>query len=165
MRRIVLISFWIATLALGDLSADRWPAAIRDLPQDNPVKVRYRGCTVEVAEPSDASVRAGGGSAGPMLTFTIRTSAGHATSFDEQSIGARLLEFYRGYPQLEIWTRAGGDNFTRGLHRFTSGKYRCVRLDDFTRYKSAAKNPAVVAILPDSTEKLYFVATRTPDDD
>jgi hypothetical protein len=96
MRRAMLISllFPVAAFAGG---LERWPAALRDLPSEVPAKLTYRGFAIQVQRPTDPSIRAGGGSGGPTLAFTVRTPSGRAETFDEQSIGVRLLELYHGY--------------------------------------------------------------------
>lgn len=121
--------------------------------------------TITIAEPRNKGVREGGGSGGPMLTFTVRKNTGWKTAFDDQSIGARLLEFYDGYPQLEVWGRGGGGSYSRCLHRFVRGRYRCVRIDEFTEFEESARNKSITTTLPRADERLYFVETRIPDDD
>jgi hypothetical protein len=164
MHRAMLISL-LFPIAVFAAASEHWPGSLRDLPFDVPTKLTYRGFTIEVERPSDPSVRAGGGSGGPMLTFRVRTPSGRVESFDEQSIGVRLLEFYHGYPQLEIWGRAGGERYTRELHRLVRGAYHCVALEEFTRDKSTASKPSLSTTLPGGTDRVYFVESRPPDDE
>ena len=43
-------------------------------------------------------------------------------------------ESWHSQPQLETWGRGGGEYWTRCLHRFVSGEYRCVRCDEFEEW-------------------------------
>jgi hypothetical protein len=46
--------------------------------------------------------------------------------------GFHLTERHHGYYQIETWSRAGGGKLTRILERFERGRYRIVRIEDYT---------------------------------
>ncbi len=166
IRCVALFVFCSIVVAQADIQSEAWPKVVCDFPHDLPSQVKSGASAITITAPRDESVREGGGSGGPMLTFNVRNQTnGWSTSFDDQSVGARLLEAYHGFPQLEVWVRGGGGSYSRCLHRFARGQYRCVRIDEFTAFKEAATNKAVTTTLTGREERLYFVKTRIPDDD
>lgn len=74
-----------------------------------------------------------------------------------------VLEFYRGWPQLEIWGRAGGGSWSRSLHRFTGRDYRYVRTDEFTGFEFRATDKTRTTTMPGEEAVLYYVETRLPE--
>jgi hypothetical protein len=148
---------------LADIASEPWPARVRDLPEAPPIAFTWAGFHISAREPRDPEIRAGGGTGGGMYQFTVRNlKTGASTTFVAQSAGGVLLERFAGYPQLEIWVRTGAGSWSRHLYRFVGAQYRCVRIDDFTENDSSAKNAAIIATLPGSDERLYFVETRIP---
>ena len=45
--------------------------------------------------------------------------------------GLTLCQKYNGYYQIEVWSRGGGGNFTKGLLRFEKDRYHAARLEDW----------------------------------
>ena len=166
MTRTLFCFFALVIASRADIASEHWPTALRDFPHGLPSKIVHDSFALAITEPRSTSVREGGGSGGPMLTFTVRKQkTGWTTSFDDQSVGARLLEFYHGYPQLEVWGRGGGGSYSRCLHRFVRGEYRCVRIDEFTEFEESARERSITTTLPHGGERLYFVETRIPNDE
>jgi hypothetical protein len=166
MMRTLCWLFALVIAARVGIASEPWPQVLQEFPRGLPSKIARDGFAVVITEPRSASTRDGGGSGGPMLTFTVsKQKTGWASSFDDQSVGTRLLKFYHGYPQLEIWGRGGGGSYSRCLHRFVRGEYRCVRIDEFTEFEESARNKSITTTLPGGNERLYFVETRIPDDE
>jgi hypothetical protein len=88
-------------------------------------------------------------------------------------VGERLLEDYNGKPQIEIWGRGGGGNWSRCLYRYVSGEYRCVRIDAFEESPRHKNEKAATAEMPSARQGkgdqqedvLYFIETWIPDKD
>lgn len=168
MKRLLLpfLLLSVALCARADIASERWPAALRSFSHHLPASVTQGAYRITISEPSDPEVQQLGGSGGRIYTFTVsHLPSGRRRTFDDQSVGVRLLRpLFDGRPQLEIWGRGGGGSWSRCLTRFVRGEYRCVRIDDFTELETEAKNRSVTATLPGSEGVLYFVETRIPAD-
>jgi hypothetical protein len=46
--------------------------------------------------------------------------------------GFQLSERYNGFYRIECWAHAGGGELTRTLERYERGRYRLVRIEDYT---------------------------------
>ena len=155
-----------------DLAKIPWPKLVCEFPEGEKVSFTSRGYEVSLRVPSDPKIQSSGGSGGPMVEITLHDMKRHwSTSFTEQSVGERLLEDYRGKPQIEIWARVGGGSWVRGLHRYISGQYRCVRIDEFAQHPNQRKRNEPTAKLPSDfkgraypvgDDTLYFIETRLP---
>jgi hypothetical protein len=92
----------------------------------------------------------------------IKTGAIH--TFVAQSVGMAVLKAYRGWPQFEIWSRAGGGSWCRSLYRLNGRRYDYVRTDEFTELDSKSVDKSRMARIPgDEDMRLYFVETRLPE--
>ena len=162
----------VAHCAELDISKIPWPKSVRDFPRGEKVRFTSQGFEIHSRVPSDPKIQSLGGSGGPMVEFTLRdVKTRWSATFIEQSVGERLLENYRGKPQLEIWGRGGGGNWSRCLHRYVSGAYRCVRIDAFEERPRHNNGNAPTAEMPGARrgkgdqreEILHFVETRLPN--
>ena len=71
-----------------------------------------------------------GGTGGP--GYSILQKAGNSyREIGALQGGLSLLQSVHGYYQIQAWSRAGGGQFTRTLHRFRSGRYHLVRIEDY----------------------------------
>lgn len=149
-----------------------WPKVLRDFPRGEQVEFVSGNFKIRCKPPDDPGVQSLGGSGGPMLEFTVSdTKHKWSATFTEQSVGERLLESYQGKPQIEIWGRGGGGYWSRSLYRFTSGHYRCVRIDQFEERPRHDNQKAPTTEMPAArrgegdqiSETLYFVESRVPD--
>jgi len=152
-----------------DLAKISWPKSVCDFPGGEKVAFTSGDFRISRRVPDDPKIQAAGGSGGPMVEFSLRDAKSPwSTTFIEQSVGERVLEPYRGKPQLEIWGRGGGGYWNRSLYRYISGEYRCVRTDEFEERPRHNNEKALTAEMPSSrrgkgdqqSEKLYFVETR-----
>jgi hypothetical protein len=136
-----------------------WPKKIMDFPAKiNTVEVK--GFKITVRDSKDQSE---GGTGGGMVDIIVQNlKTGEKLSESEQSLGIRILEFFKGWPQFEIWSRAGAGAWCRYLYRFTGKDYDYVRVDDFTESESGAKDKTRTTTLPGDDGLLYFVETRVP---
>ena len=172
MRFIVAFSLLLLSPGVrADTATEAWPQRVRVFPAELPTTMSHSGFRIAIHRPDDPDMRAGGGSGGPMLEFTVLNSrTGHAHTFYAQSVCAVLLELRSGYPQLEIWGRGGGGYWTRGLYRFVSGEYRAVRYDEFEESPRHQNEKAPTTKPPfaphgegdERGQLLYFVETRLP---
>lgn len=113
--------------------------------------------------PDDPDIQIAGGTGGPIALVELYSKSGKkVTSFTAQSIGGWLLEDSRGYPQFEIWSRAGGGYWCRSLYRYAEGKYGRIRTDEFHDYLERATRKDITAHLPGEKGTLYYVETRIP---
>ncbi len=172
--RFLLVGCFL--FAAGFLRADvitqPWPRPVRTFPAKLPATISHGGFRLTVSTPEDDQIRAGGGSGGPMLAFRVANKrSGHAVTFHTQSVCAVVLESWHGYPQLEIWGRGGGEYWTRCLHRFVSGEYRCVRCDEFEEWPRHHNEHALTVRAPfapngqeddELGRTLYLVGTHIP---
>lgn len=165
LRRSFFLGLLAAVLtAHADLATEPWPKAVRDFPFQFPCTLTERGFRISISEPGDPELRKMGGSGGPMLTFTVlNEKSGWKQVFHDQSVSARWLSPFEGHPQLEIWGRGGGGYYSRCLTRVVRGKYRCVRIDEFTNVRERSTQPDITTTLPRSGEMLYFIKTRLPE--
>ena len=158
-------------LMSADIASEAWPKRIQSLFGKPPVSITVGGFTVTLAEPKSAEIRAMGGTGGPMMELTVtdrRTK--QKLTFNEQSVGASVLEIWQGFPQIEIWGRGGGGYWTRGLYRVIGGQYQAVRYDEFEEWPRHKNEKAATLDPPftpfdkndDGGGRLYFVETRIP---
>ena len=158
-------------LMSADIASEAWPKRIQSLFGKPPVSLTVGDFTIMLATPKSAEIRAMGGTGGPVMEFTVtnrRNNKKH--TFNEQSVGASVLEVWQGFPQFEIWGRGGGGYWTRGLYRVLNGQYQAVRYDEFEVWprhkneKAATLDPPFTPFdkSDDGGGKLYFVETRIP---
>lgn len=99
-----------------------------------------------------------------MYDVTVQnTQTGAKHRLHDQSVGFAVLALYRGWPQLEIWGRAGGGSWSRSLYRVVDREYRDVRTDEFTEFDFNAKDKSRTATMPGKEGPLYYVETRLPE--
>ena len=162
---------FVAGFGRADVAAESWPRPVRTFPAKLPATISHGGFRLTISTPDDARIREGGGSGGPMLAFRVANrGGGHAVTFYTQSVCAVLLASWHGRPQLEVWGRGGGGYWTRCLHRCVSGKYHCVRCDEFEEWPRHSNARALTIRAPfdpngEGTELgriLYLVETRIP---
>lgn len=164
--RIVRRAFFLGLLAAAltahaDLATEPWPKVVRDFPFEFPCTLKEGGFRISISEPVDPEIRRMRGSGGPMLTFTVRNEkSGWKQVFHDQCASARWLAPFEGHPQLEIWGRGGGGSYSRCLIRFVRGRYRLVRIDEFSKVRGRSTQPDNTTTLPISGDTLYFVETR-----
>jgi len=164
IRVLILCLLNVAFVARADVMSEPWPRKVRDFPTDLPSNLIQGRFRITISDPIEAKRRELGGSGGPMLEFNIRNwKLRLSITFYDQSIATVLLESFHGYPQLEVWGSGGGGSWSRELIRFVRGKYRSVRIDEFTEDKALAKKKSVTVVHPLSGETLYFVETRSGD--
>ena len=158
-------------LMSADIASEAWPKRIQSLFGKPPVSLTVGDFTIMLATPKSAEIRAMGGTGGPVMEFTVtnrRNNKKH--TFNEQSVGASVLEVWQGFPQFEIWGRGSGGYWTRGLYRVLNGQYQAVRYDEFEVWprhkneKAATLDPPFTPFdkSDDGGGKLYFVETRIP---
>ena len=158
-------------LMSADIASEAWPKRIQCLFGEPPVSITVGDFTVTLATPKSAEIRAMGGSGGPVMEFTVNNRRNNQKhTFNEQSVGASVLEDWQGFPQFEIWGRGGGGYWTRGLYRVVNGQYQAVRYDEFEEWPRHKNEKAATLAPPftpfdkndDGGGKLYFVETRIP---
>ncbi|CAN5903727.1 hypothetical protein BH11VER1_BH11VER1_42170 [soil metagenome] len=151
-----------------------WPKAVRDFPRGKTKEFTSGNFKIEFRIPDDPEIQAAGGSGGPIVEIKLSDArASWSTSFLPQSVGERLLQDYKGKPQIEIWGRGGGGYWSRCLYRYTADEYRCVRIDEFEETPRHQNDKALTTQMPSSrqgkgdqqSETLYFVETRIPNAD
>ena len=160
-RRLFLLILLNSVLSCcyGDIGTDAWPKAIVDFPSKVDT-VKIHGFKITVRDSKDQSAGGTGGGMVDIVVENVRTGAERKEW--EQSVGIRILEFYHGWPQFEIWSRAGGGTWCRSLYRFTGKDYEIVRTDDFTESDFDAKDKSRTTTMPGEDDVLYFVETRVP---
>ncbi len=137
---------------------------LKEFPYEVPCTLTQGGFRISISQPADPEIRKQGGSGGPVLTFTVLNEKnGRKHVFYDQCVSMRWLAPFEGHPQLEIWGRGGGGVYSRCLTRLVRGKYRCVRIDQFTNFRERSTQPSITTTLPRSSEMLYFIKTRLPD--
>ena len=147
-------------LCHADITGEPWPKKIMDFPAKVDT-VNIHGFKITVRDSKDQS---GGGTGGGMVDITIQNIRSGAKRTEwEQGVGIRILEFYKGWPQFEIWSRAGGGIWCRSLYRFTGRDYEYVRTDDFTEFEFRAKDKTHTTTIPGDDDLLYFTETRIPE--
>ncbi len=152
--------FFIGAHCYADIATDPWPKKLRDFP-DERGKLTIDGFKITIVRSENQE---GGGSGGGMYDFTIQNlRTGAKLEFSEQNVGVAILEFYHGWPQLEIWGRAGGGSWCRSLHRYTGRDYEYVRTDEFTEFDFNAKDTTRTTSMPGDESILYYVETRIPE--
>ena len=151
-----------------------WPKVVRDFPQEETKSFTSGDFKIEYRIPDDPEIQAAGGSGGPIIEIKLSDIRGSwSTTFLPQSVGERLLEDFKGKPQIEIWGRGGGGYWSRCLYRFVSGRYRCVRIDDFEETPRHHNEKAATSQTPfarhgkgdPQEDVLHFIETRIPDTD
>lgn len=156
----VLAWFLSSALSHAGIASEPWPKKLRYFPA-------WRGdCIVKGFKISrtESPDQDGAGNAGGIYDFTVRQMrTGQQHVIESQSVGVRVLELYRGWPQLEIWSRGGGGDWSRTLYRYVKQSYRLVRTDGFTEFDFRAKDKQRTTTLPGGEDLLYFVETRLPD--
>lgn len=179
MRHLAVLSASAAVFALTlaarggeqDITKIPWPKVVAEFPQESPATFTVGRYQISFREPNDPQIQSLGGSGGPMVEYVLRDKkTGWKATLLEQSTGQRVLEDYRGRPQLEIWGRGGGGSWSRELYRYIDGEYRSVRLDEFEETPHHHNEGALRAEMPssrqgrgdDQEEHLYFVETRLP---
>lgn len=161
-----------------DLANIHWPKVLIDLP---PITGEPSGGDAELAtdryeiirrRSTDPETLIQGGSGGHMVEIELRDTKSSWSSISiMQSEGGRLLEDYKGRPQIENWGRGGGGYWTRSLYRYISGEYQRVRTDEFLEWSrpDIENNPTTEPPFAphgeddDTGKLLYFVETRIPD--
>jgi len=172
LRLLCLLAFASLLHAEDELAHISWPKPVCDFPKGDNVTFTSNGYVVKFRIPDDPDLQSTGGSGGPIVEITLNDSkSSWKTTFTEQSVGERLLENFKGRPQIEIWGRGGGGYWSRGLYRYISGEYRCVRIDDFEEQPRHNNQNAPTTEMPDARQgkgdqqedKLHFIETRLPD--
>ncbi len=162
MRRFLTITLLLSTFCYADVMTDPWPKKVRDFPQGNETLVLL-GFKITCRNSPDQT---GSGTGGHMEDITIqKVKSGAKLALTTQCWGSvAILESHRGWPQLEIWGRAGGGNWSRSLFRFTGHEYECVRIDDFNANGANAKDKSNTASAPNGEDAGgYYVGSRIPD--
>ena len=152
----------------ADVMKEKWPERVAVIPTQKSFQTSAKDFTISITTPESAEIRAGGGSGGPMMKFTvIRASDAKKIEFYNQTVCTVLLTSWGGFPQLEIWGRGGGGYWTRGLYRFIDGTYKAVRYDEFEMWprhgneKSATLDPPFDHGVEEGKKWiLYFVESR-----
>ena len=143
-----------------------WPKVTQDIPYEDDATLNVSGFIIRYFIPKDPEIQMAGGSGGPIGQIDIKNQKSQKKySFDFQTVGARILEFYNGLPQFEVWSRAGGGSWCRSLYRFEKGKFQNMRIDDFTEFSFKATDKSITTTLTRSDDTLYYVGTRYPDSD
>ena len=161
MKRFFFIAwFVILSHSHADVATDPWPKKLQDYTSgQGPVTIS--GFKIEITRSADQEA---GGSGGSMYDFTIEnTRTGAKRKFTDQSVGVAILELYQGWPQFEIWSRAGGGSWCRSLERFNGRDYEYVRTDEFTDFDFNAKDKTRTTTMPHGEDLLYYVETRLPE--
>lgn len=154
---ILLILFSVT--CYGDVATEPWPKKLHDLPSSKPLVVQGFKITER-----DAADQEGGGTGGGMSDVVVQnTRSGAKRSLHTQSVGIAVLALFHGWPQLEIWGRAGGGSWSRSLYRVIDHDYQYVRTDEFTEFDFNAKDKTRTTTMPGSEDILYYVETRLPE--
>lgn len=157
---LILLLLLLGLNCRADIATEPWPKKLQDFPAKKRI-LTIRDFKITVRQSADQQ---GGGSGGTMYDFTIENvHKGSTRRFSAQSVGVAILEFYHGWPQIEIWGRGGGIDRSRSLFRLTRRDYETVRTDDFTLSAFDAKDKTRTTTLPGGDDVLYFVETRLPD--
>lgn len=161
-----------------DIANIPWPKVIVDFP---PISGGASGDEAQLTtdryeiirrRPTDPEVFKQGGSGGHMVEIELRDTKSSWWSVSiMQSVGGRMLEDYKGRPQIENWGRGGGGYWTRSLYRYISGEYQRVRTDEFLEWMELGmeNNPTTEPPFAphgeddDTGKLLHFVETRIPE--
>ena len=161
MTRLLLIALCVfAAHCNADIASDPWPKKIRNFPSEGN-KVILDGFKITVTRSQNQEAGGSGGGIYDILIQNLRT--GKKQELSEQSVGVAILELHDGWPQLEIWSRAGGGSWCRSLHRFTGKEYCYLRTDEFTEFEFNANDKTRKTIMPGDDTTLFFVETRIPE--
>ena len=159
-RLVTAVLFFFTTFCFADVAQEPWPESLRDFPEPGAHVVG--GFRITVKEAVDQTA---GGSGGAIYDIIVRsTHIGASCAVNDQCVGVRVLALFQGWPQLEIWGRAGGGYWSRTLYRRVKGVYKSVRTDEFTENKVVAKDKGRMTTMPKVETTLYFVETRLPED-
>ena len=156
----ILLLLLLGLQCQADIATESWPKRLQDFPAKKGV-LAIGDFIVTIRSSADQE---GGGTGGGGYDFTIQnTRTKSVRRFTDQSVGVAILEFFHGWPQLEIWGRGGGGNWSRSLYRFTRRDYEYVRTDAFTEFDFNAKDKTRTTTMPGGDDVLYYVETRLPD--
>jgi hypothetical protein len=161
MKKLLFaFSLLTVTHCFANIADDPWPKKLQEFPlEGDSTTIKDFKITAKESANQEAA-----GSGGAMYDITIQnTKTGEKRLLEDQSIGIVILDFYHGWPQLEIWGRGGGGSYSRSLYRFEKGAYAYVRTDEFTVYEFNSKNKSITTTMPRSDDTLYFVETRIPE--
>jgi len=163
MNKIIPFFMLIAVSAAYGGDFTPWPEATTHGLSGDRAVIGHTKFKIVYTIPDDPNIQIAGGSGGPISLVELYTKSGEkVTSFTAQSVGGWLLEDSGGYPQFEIWSRAGGGSWCRSLYRYSKNKYSRIRTDEFHDYPDRATRKDITAHLPGDKATLYYVKTRIP---
>ena len=134
-----------------------WPKIVVD--PSGPVAT-YEHFRVSIAAAADQTDSGTGGEVSDIKIKNMRS--GKVLTIEVQCVGWRVLEKYKGYPQIETWGRGGGGSYSRQLFRVESGEYKAIRDDGFDRNINDASRKDVIASVPGGEGPLYYTGTMYP---
>ena len=157
-RLLALMLVLFSVTCYADVATEPWPEKLGDFTSPKPLVVQ--GFTITERDSPDQE---GAGTGGGMCDVVVQnTHTGAKLRLHEQSVGFAALAFYHGWPQLEVWGRAGGGSWSRSLYRVVGRGYKYVRTDEFTEFDFNAKDKTRTTTMPGSKDVLYYVETRLP---
>ena len=149
-----------------NISKIPWPKVIIDFPLEENTNIKSGIYEISWDEPKDPEIQMGGGSGGHIVKIKIKDLKHDWQGLlVTQSVGRRLLETFKGKPQIENWGRGGGGYYTRQLFRYTGKEFSLVRIDEFEtnpRHDNASATTTLPPWLGNGDAPLYFIETRIP---
>ena len=151
--RVPIFFFTLLTVAVGSAEPAAWPKPVKvkveftnTTPKKLPRGLNFDEVTVEGHDPHAVGIcwidlnRDGkpellidcheGGTGGSYNQIFERARSGFRRIGGWQG-GFTVLVPANGYYQFEVWSSAGGGEFSRMLYRYQRGRYHLVRLEDW----------------------------------
>lgn len=158
-RTLAAMFFFLVATSHADVAKEPWPKSLQDFPDPGTHLVHGFQITVQ-----EAANQSGGGSGGAVYDIIVlQTRTGAKRTLNDQCVGARALELYKGWPQIELWGRGGGGSWSRTLYRCIGHAYQPVRTDEFPEIEANARDKTRTTTMPKVDTTLYFVETRFPE--
>lgn len=162
MRLALVLAFFVAVTVASAI--EPWPKATEHVLGGAEKLVELPNYRIRYHVPDDPEIQQAGGSGGPIAVIEVRNKSKKViASLTAQSVGGRILEDYRGFPQFEVWSRAGGGSWCRSLYRYEGKEYIWIRTDEFTDFAEFARDKTITTNMPEDKAILYFVETRYPE--
>jgi hypothetical protein len=161
--RLATVLAYLVTLSIVK-AALPWPTATDHVLGGSQKLIELPNYNIRYHVPDDPEIQKAGGSGGSIAVIEVRNKSNKLiTSLTTQSVGGRVLETYQGFPQFEVWSRAGGGSWCRSLYRYEKKEYIWIRTDEFTDFIDFSRDKNIIAKMPKDKAVLYFVETRYPE--
>lgn len=165
LRAALAVSAVVIVLQTAADSAP-WPARLYEFPIGTlPATYAYEDMTVTVSAAEDEP-QEGVDTLGPVREFRIdNLRTGRSYYFVTPSIGSAILLSKDFYPEIEVWTRAGGNRYARCAFRWVKRQYCCLQVDEFVAVDAADARPGAPFTIPGSATAVRFAGSRAGECD